>query len=127
MHLIICLRLSPQHSQVSQTFTGTYDWSDGDVGKLVAEFKPDGEGAWTVQFDFNWNGQDRTWTGTAQGTLGAGERVDRARVVRILVCCLEGAGCEVAGADHRFECLAFVGHVCLDGFDQIGDQVKTAL
>ena len=59
----------------SQIFSGTYDWSDGDIGELKAVFEPDGEAAWTVKFDFNWNGQERTWTGTAKGSLTDGSEV----------------------------------------------------
>ena len=58
-----------------QTFTGIYDWSDGDIGSLKAEFTPDGEAAWKVKFDFNWQGQDHTWTGTAKGSLADGTEV----------------------------------------------------
>ena len=64
--LILAAGVAMADKEGPQTFTGIYDWSDGDVGDLKAVFEPDGEGTWSVKFDFNWNGQDHTWTGTAK-------------------------------------------------------------
>jgi hypothetical protein len=73
--LTLAVGIATADNHTSQTFTGTYDWSDGDVGDLTAVFESDGDGAWKVKFDFNWNGQDRTWTGTAKGGLEDGTEV----------------------------------------------------
>lgn len=62
-------------SNDSQTFTGSYDWSDGRVDDLTAEFKPDGADTWKVKFDFRWNGQSHNWTGTAKGSLAEGSQL----------------------------------------------------
>lgn len=55
-----------------QTFSGTYDWSNGGSDELTAEFKPDGEGNWTVKFKFDFSGDGYTWQGTAEASLEDG-------------------------------------------------------
>jgi len=73
--LVLTVGIATADHHGSQTFIGTYDWSDGDIGYLKAVFESDGDGAWKVKFDFNWNGQDHTWTGTAKGSLANGTEV----------------------------------------------------
>ena len=73
--LILAAGAAMSNEHGAQTFVGTYDWSDGDIGTLKAEFEPDGEATWKVKFDFNWHGQDHTWTGTAKGSLADGSEV----------------------------------------------------
>ncbi len=53
----------------AQTFSGSYDWSDGGSDELSAEFRPDGEDRWKVTFRFKWNGKDHSWKGEATGSL----------------------------------------------------------
>ncbi|MEM8993197.1 MAG: hypothetical protein AAGF23_00265 [Acidobacteriota bacterium] len=64
----------------AQTFSGTYDWSSGGSGSLVATFAPAGETeggapAWDVTFDFTFYGKDHTWKGTAEGALEDGATI----------------------------------------------------
>ena len=57
------------------TFSGSYDWKDGGSDELSVEFVPDGEETWKVKFRFRWNGDRKTWKGTAQGTLADGSEL----------------------------------------------------
>jgi len=70
--------LSPQSLESSdvRTFQGEYDWTDGGTGRLHAEFKPDGEGSWKVEFDFDFNGKAQKWKGTAEGSLENGSEIN---------------------------------------------------
>jgi hypothetical protein len=56
-----------------RTLTGSYLWSDtGKSGDLKAVFTPTGEAKWDVSFFFTFEGQDRVYSGTAEGTLADG-------------------------------------------------------
>ena len=57
------------------TFTGTYDWKQGGSDELSAEFTPDGPDRWKVTFRFRFDGKERTWKGTAEGSLNDGTKV----------------------------------------------------
>ena len=73
--LVLAAGAAVADTEKPQTFSGSYDWTDGSVDDLKAVFQPDGEDAWTVTFDFTWNGKPHTWTGTAQGSLEDGTEV----------------------------------------------------
>jgi hypothetical protein len=66
----------PTHQTVatdSQTLMGTYIWGAvGTESDLEAIFSPTGDERWTVDFHFNFRGQDHTYSGTAEGSLTEG-------------------------------------------------------
>ena len=64
--------MKPLTAGEQKTFTGTYDWLNGGSDRLVANFKADGDGGWDVQFQFDFSGDDYTWTGKAEGDLEDG-------------------------------------------------------
>ena len=64
--LILAADVASAESLGSQTLSGTYDWSDGNVGKLIAEFKPDRRG--------NLDGEVRFQLETVKTTLGPERR-----------------------------------------------------
>lgn len=64
--------LVPSVADESRTFRGTYDWANGGSDTLRAEFEPDGDGAWKVEFSFDFSGDGYTWKGTATGSLEDG-------------------------------------------------------
>lgn len=58
------------------TLNGKFVWERGDSevpGDIKAVFTPAGEDAWDVLFHFEWEGEDRTWAGTATGSLESGD------------------------------------------------------
>jgi hypothetical protein len=60
----------------TETLTGEFVWTrdDGDeTGDLEAIFTVTGEGAYDVVFHFDWEGEPRTWKGTAKGSLEKGK------------------------------------------------------
>jgi hypothetical protein len=59
----------------TQTLRGEYRWDNGGSEVLTAEFKPDGEGQWTVKFGFKFSGDNYDWNGTATGSLEEGEEI----------------------------------------------------
>jgi hypothetical protein len=62
-----------QEAAEATTLTGEYAVEPGeDTGPIEAVFTPSGEGAWTVEFYFTFQGQDYTFGGTAEGSLTEG-------------------------------------------------------
>ena len=72
--LAVCLPALAE-KKAAQTFTGTYDWKQGGKDELSAEFTPKGEDSWKVQFRFRWDGESRSWQGTAKGSLEDGGKL----------------------------------------------------
>ena len=56
------------------TMNGSYLWTynNGKPGDLRAVFTPNGEGKFNVSFYFKFDGQNHTYTGTAEGSLDNG-------------------------------------------------------
>jgi len=69
------LAVAPVAAQDPQTFSGSYDWSSGGSDELIAEFTPDGDSQWKVNFSFRWSDKDHSWKGTASGSLEEGTTV----------------------------------------------------
>ena len=56
------------------TLTGSFVWEHGNsTGDLEAIFTPTGEGSWDVAFHFTFRNKPHTYTGSATGSLTAGE------------------------------------------------------
>jgi hypothetical protein len=72
--LALCLPALAAENQ-AEAFTGTYDWKQGGKDELSAEFTPEGEDSWKVRFSFRWDGESRTWQGTAKGSLEDGGKL----------------------------------------------------
>ena len=62
---------------------GQYTWTQQEEpGEISGTFEPDGDGKWTVKFDFTANGEKHSWSGTAAGKMGQeihGEVVNQGR------------------------------------------------
>ena len=77
--LLILLALSLSgiaFSADAETLNGTFVWvrDDGDSsGDLEATFTKTADGAYDVTFHFEWEGEPRTWKGTAKGNLEKGK------------------------------------------------------
>ena len=57
----------------TRVFEGQYKWINMDKpGPLRAEFTATGESHWDVDFHFWFDGRDRTYSGTAEGSLSEG-------------------------------------------------------
>jgi len=57
----------------TKTLHGKFVWSVKDgSGNLEAVFTPTGEATWSVDFHFNFRGDDHTYSGTAEGSLSEG-------------------------------------------------------
>lgn len=55
-------------------FTGRYEWTVGEKGKLDATFTPTGTpNEYKVEFRFNFNGSPHVYAGTATGDLSDGD------------------------------------------------------
>ena len=61
-----------EKASAEKTLNGTYNWSNGASGDLRAVFKPTGAKKWNVDFHFKFQGEPHTYSGTAEGDLGAG-------------------------------------------------------
>ena len=75
--ILVAILSSTTLSADTRTFTGSYIAGDSeypDRGNLRAVFSPTGEGVWDVVFDFDFQGEDYTFTGIAEGSLDAGLR-----------------------------------------------------
>lgn len=57
----------------ARTLTGDFVWDGGGEGALSAVFTPSGEDTWDVNFEFTFRGTPHAYSGTAEGTLAAGE------------------------------------------------------
>jgi hypothetical protein len=57
------------------TWTGSFVWSkrNKDTHQIKAVFTPDGENKWKVSFHFEFRDKDHVYSGTAEGSLAAGE------------------------------------------------------
>ena len=56
-----------------QTLEGEYHWTNADIkGPVKAVFTATGDNTWDVSFYFNFRDKDRTYTGTATGSLSDG-------------------------------------------------------
>ena len=58
------------------TMEGSFIWarSDGDIdGALKAVFTPTGKNEYDVSFHFEWEGEQKVWSGTAKGDLNSGD------------------------------------------------------
>jgi hypothetical protein len=57
----------------STTLTGEFVWEGGNTaGDLKAEFTPNGDGQWNVEFHFEFRGRPHTYSGSASGSLVEG-------------------------------------------------------
>jgi len=63
---------SADSAEVRQ-LTGGFVWNKNRTGDLAAEFSPTGEGKWDVTFRFVFREQNHVYSGTAEGSLSAGE------------------------------------------------------
>ena len=60
--------------EASKTLTGSFVWDGrGTEGDLEAIFTPTGEGTWSVDFHFEFRGKPHTYSGVAEGEIGAGK------------------------------------------------------
>lgn len=57
----------------TRRMSGEFVWHSENGGALEAEFTPAGERHWDVAFRFDWAGQKRVFSGTAEGSLDGGE------------------------------------------------------
>ena len=58
----------------SRTLRGEYQWDQRDeTGELEAVFTPTGEGAWDVEFHFEFRGKSHVYAGSAEGSLDEGD------------------------------------------------------
>lgn len=63
-----------------QRLRGRYDWPAGDSrGPLEAVFTPTGPARWDVAFHFTFSDRDRTYRGTAEGSLSTGRLAGRVK------------------------------------------------
>ena len=82
---VLTLLLSVQdgavHSGDEVTLTGEFLWKHmNHTGDLDTVFTRTGDGAWGVEFRFDWEGEMHVYRGTAEGSLTDGEL--RGNVVR---------------------------------------------
>ncbi len=64
----------PSAASEARTLNGEFYWEGGETGgDLEAVFTPTGDGTWDVAFRFEFRGKPHTYTGTAKGSLTAGE------------------------------------------------------
>jgi len=82
---VLTLLLSEQdgtvHSEGQVTLTGEFFWKHmNHTGDLDTVFTRTGDGAWSVEFRFVWEGERHVYRGTAEGSLTDGEL--RGNVVR---------------------------------------------
>ena len=73
--ILVAILASTAFAAEPRTFTGSYIAGDSeypDQGNLRAVFTPTDEGAWDVVFDFDFQGEDYTFTGICEGSLDAG-------------------------------------------------------
>lgn len=64
---------APLLASETRTAKGQYVWNDDSPGAIEATFTPASEGNFAVDFRFRFDGRDRHWRGTAEGSLEAGE------------------------------------------------------
>ena len=58
----------------SQTLEGQYQWNRmEEPGDIKAVFTPTSDGQWEVSFYFNFRDEDHVYSGTANGSLTAGD------------------------------------------------------
>jgi len=68
------LTAAPAAAEESRTLTGEFVWNQrGNRGDLEAVFTATGKETWDVSFHFTFRGSPHTYTGTAAGSLSAGE------------------------------------------------------
>ena len=54
----------------SETMTGTFVWNnEGQTGDLKATFTETGDGTWDAVFHFDWEGEPRVFSGSAEGSF----------------------------------------------------------
>ena len=76
---LLFLGCAPAPSENAQVLHGTYHWDNGEDGPLEATFEPTGPETWDVKFEFRFDGKDKTWKGTAVGSLTDGELEGRVK------------------------------------------------
>lgn len=60
-------------TESTKTLTGEYFWTQNDTrGPLEATFTPQSEGVWKVEFEFEFDGKQHVYLGTARGSLEEG-------------------------------------------------------
>ena len=64
----------------SRELAGSYVLPDGEWEKIEATFVPNGSDSWQVEFRFEFQGRDETWTGSAIGSLTDGPLEGRVEV-----------------------------------------------
>ena len=75
--VVLCLTGAPGSGQAGEkttTLTGEFVWEHGNsTGDLEAVFTATGEESWDVAFHFTFRNKPHTYSGSAQGSLTAGE------------------------------------------------------
>ena len=58
----------------TQTLKGSFVWNnENKTGEIEAVFTETGKGKWDVSFNFTWEDEPHTYSGTAEGSLSEGE------------------------------------------------------